>query len=110
MRQAAPGLTEIHHVKICYSTDTYCGHPRQSGIFTYGNGELAVLHSHAPCRYQVRDDVSHSFTRGYASRASILLQRSTDGGRTWPREHDVVVYDESAPLNERRAFLARADA
>lgn len=103
-------IDDVRHVRLCYSRDTYCGHPRQSGIFNFtGNGELAVLHSHAPCRYQVPDDVSHSFTRGYASRARILLQRSTDGGETWPREHDMVVYDESAPLEARRAFLADAD-
>jgi hypothetical protein len=102
-------LEDVSHTKLCYGKDTYCGHPRQSGILHYGGGEIAVLHSHAPCRYQAQDDVSHSFTRGYASRARILLQRSTDGGRTWPRADDVVVYDEAAPLDERRAFLARAD-
>ena len=68
-----------------------------------------MLHSHAPSRYQVRDDVDHSFTTGYASRAKILLQRSLDGGETWPREHDVVVWDESRPLEEKRAILYRAD-
>ena len=109
MNRIAPELTEMHHIKLCYSKDRYCGHPRQSGIFNYGNGEIAVLHSHAPSRYQVGDDISHSFTTGYASRAKILLQRSLDGGETWPREHDVVVWDESRPLDEKRAILYRAD-
>ena len=109
MNRATPELTDMRHIKLCYSKDRYCGHPRQSGIFNYGNGEIAVLHSHAPSRYQVRDDISHSFTTGYPSRAKILLQRSLDGGETWPREHDVVVYDESRPLEEKRAALARAD-
>ena len=77
--------------------------------FNYGNGEIAVLHSHASSRYEVRDDIDHSFTTGYASRAKILLQRSLDGGETWPREHDVVVWDESRPIEEKRAILYRAD-
>ncbi len=109
MKRVTPELTDMRHIKLCYSKQRYCGHPCQSGIFNYGNGEIAVLHSHAPSRYQVPDDVSHSFTTGYASRAKILLQRSLDGGDTWPREHDVVVWDESRPLEEKRAIVHRAD-
>ena len=109
MDRTTPELTEVHHIKLCYSKDTYCGHPRQSGIFNYGNGEIVVLHSHAPSRYQDQDDVSHSFTTGYASRAKILLQRSLDSGKTWPRENDVVVWDESLSIEEKRAILYRSD-
>ncbi len=105
----APQLRDLHHIKICYSKDHYCGHPRQGGLFNYGNGELVVLHSHAPCRYQAPEDISHSFTTGYASRARILLQRSFSHGETWPAEHEVVVWDESLPLEEKRAILYRAD-
>ncbi len=108
-RRPTPVLRGVQHTTLCYSKERYCGHPRQSGIFNYGNGEIAVLHSHAPSRYQVTDDINHSFTTGYASRAKILLQRSFDHGQTWPREHDVVVWDESLPLEEKRAILYRAD-
>ena len=66
MQRASPVLTGVRHTKLCYSKERYCGHPRQSGIFNYGNGELAVLHSHAPSRYEVLTDISHSFTNGYA--------------------------------------------
>lgn len=109
MSRPAPDLAELHHIRLCYSKDHYCGHPRQSGIFNFGAGELAVLHSHAPCAYREPADVSHSFTTGYASRARILLQRSTDHGQTWPRADDVVVHDESQPLAQKRARLWRAD-
>ena len=105
MNRIAPDLADIRHIKLCYSKGHYCGHPRMSGIYNYGNGELAVLHSHAPCNYQEPNDVSHSFTKGYLSRAQILLQRSTDHGETWPRANDVVVYNESRPLEEKRARL-----
>ena len=107
--RTTPELTEIRHTKLCYSKSRYCGHPRQSGIFNYGSGEIAVLHSHAPSRYKVLDDIDHSFTTGYASRAQILLQRSVDGGETWPRANDVVVWDESRPIEEKRSILYRAD-
>ncbi len=109
MNRATPELTDMRHIKLCYSKDRFCAHPHQSGIFNYGNGEIAVLHSHAASRYEVVDDISHSFTTGYASRAKILLQRSLDHGESWPREHDVVVWDESRPQEEKRAILYRAD-
>ena len=60
-QRASPVLTDVRHTKLCYSKERYCGHPRQSGIFNYGNGELVVLHSHAPSRYEVLTDISHSF-------------------------------------------------
>jgi len=107
--RAAPGLTAVSHSRVCYDRGRYCGHPRQSGIFLYGGAEIALLHSHAPSAYSAPEDVSHSFATGYASRARILLQRSTDGGRTWPAEHEVAVWDESLPLEEKRARLYRAD-
>ena len=42
MNRITPELTDVHHIKLCYSKDTYCGHPRQSGIFNYGNGEVVA--------------------------------------------------------------------
>ena len=79
------------------------------GIFNYGDGELLVGHSHAPARYQVPEDVSHSFTAGFASRARIIFQRSFDHGETWSEEEPVVVWDETLSLDEKRALLYRAD-
>ena len=52
MSRPAPDLAEMHHVRLCCGKDHYCGHPRQSGIYNFGAGELAVLHSHAPCAYR----------------------------------------------------------
>ena len=98
-------IEDVRHIKVCGNTDTYCGHPRQGGIFNFGNGEIAVIHDHAPCAYQERSDVSHGLVSGYKARAAILLQRSLDGGETWPEESNLVIFDHSAPLEERRAFL-----
>ena len=109
MKRPAPVLSDVHHTKLCYSKHTYCGHPRQTGIFNYGNGELLVGHSHAPSRYQVPEDIGHSFTNGYASRARIIFQRSFDHGETWSAEEPAVVWDESLHLEEKRAILYRAD-
>jgi len=97
-------ITDVRHVKVHGSRDAYCGHPRQGGIFNFGNGELAVIHNHAPCAYERPEDVRHD-EFGYHARSVALLQRSLDGGETWPEELDVTVWDEAAPLEERRRFL-----
>ncbi len=109
MHRASPELVGLRHTVVCHSKETYCGHPRQSGIFYYGNGEIAALHSHAECKYRHKLDTGHSFNRGYASRATVLLQRSTDFGETWPAENNVSVWDESRPLEVKRAIVSQAD-
>ncbi len=108
MNRITPELTDVHHIKLCYSKDTYCGHPRQCPIYNYGNGEIVVIHHHAPATYQTRESIQHGQT-GYKGRAQILLQRSRDHGETWPRGNDVAIWDDSRPLEEKRAILWRAD-
>jgi len=78
-------LASVEHIKLHGDRASYCGHPRQCGIFHFGQGEIAVMHNHAPCAYQKPTDVQHDFG-GYHSRSVVLLQRSMDGGRTWPGE------------------------
>jgi len=74
----------------------------------FGKGEIVVLHHHAPCAYQTKSDTDHG-PFGYKGRAHILLQRSLDHGETWARENDVVVWDDSLPLEEKRSILWQAD-
>lgn len=97
-------IRDVRHLKLCYCRKTYCGHPRQGGIFYFGNGEVAVIHNHAPCAYQKKADVAHDYG-GYHSRSVALLQRSTDWGETWPQERNLEIWDESAPYTERRQRL-----
>jgi hypothetical protein len=100
----APRIQDVTHIKLHGDKTTYCGHPRQGGIFYFGGGEIAVLHNHAPCAYKQRTDIQHDFG-GYHSRSVLMLQRSLDGGRTWPAGNEVIVANEAAPLGEREAFL-----
>ena len=102
--RATIGIKDVTHIKLHGDKGTYCGHPRQGGIFHFGGGEMAVLHNHAPCAYRVRSDIQHDFG-GYHSRSVLLLQRSLDAGLTWPPEHEIVVANEAAPLEERKQFL-----
>ena len=98
-------LKDVEHVHICGEADTFCAHPRQGGIFNFGNNELAVIHYHAPCQYDTPESVKHDWG-GYHSRAETVLQRSFDGGVTWPKDQEVVIFDEAMSLEERRAFVA----
>ncbi|HUS05478.1 MAG TPA: sialidase family protein [Bryobacteraceae bacterium] len=101
------GIQQVEHIKMHGDRTTYCGHPRQGGIFNFGNNEIAVLHNHAPCAYEKRADIQHDYG-GYHSRSSVLLQRSLDGGRTWPGKEEVEVWNEAAPVEDRRKFLLSA--
>ena len=76
-------------------------------MFNFGKGEIVVMHNHAFSAYEKRSDVRHDYA-GYHRRSSVLLQRSTDGGHTWPAKNEVEVWNEAAPLEERYKFLLSA--
>jgi hypothetical protein len=104
-----PKIVYVEHSVIHYDKRWYCGHPRQ-GIFAYfGGGEIVVGHNHASCEYRTPNDVKHDLG-GYHSRAVMLLQRSADGGKSWPRENEVIVYDEKMTTPQKRAFLYQENA
>jgi hypothetical protein len=100
-------IRDVEHVVIDYSPNHFAGHPLQGGIFNFGGGEIAVIYHRAACAYREPADVQHGYG-GYQSRAQHILARSYDYGRTWDRSDDVVLFDEAAPLAERRAFVTQA--
>ncbi len=109
MKRPVGAIADVRHgKKLCYSQDRMCAHPRQCPIGNFGNGEITVIHHHAPCAYAARTDVGHGMS-GYKGRAKIFLQRSLDHGETWPSKHEVVIWDDSLPLDEKRAILGVAD-
>jgi hypothetical protein len=98
-------LEDVSHVHICGDKEHYCAHPRHCGLWNFEGGELALIHTHARWDYK-KAYPEHGWTKhGYKWGSEILLQRSTDSGETWPKENDVVIFDETAPAEERRAFL-----
>lgn len=100
-----PVITGLTHSILHYDKAHYCGHPRMVGFAYFGNGELLVGHFHAPSKYQVYDDVRHV---AYQGRAVCLMQRSTDGGKSWPKENDIIVYDRTKSPAEEAAFLGQS--
>jgi len=103
-----PVITGVEHVVLHKGTNTYCGHPRQCVFQYFGGGEMIVGHNHAPCNYATNQDVAHDFG-GYHSRSQVLVQRSLDGGKTWPENLNVVVWDETMPDEWKKAFLHPED-
>ena len=102
----APEIRDIEHVVVDHARDRYAGHPRQGGIFNFCDGEITIIYYRAPCRYETRTDIQHDYG-GYHSRAQAIMARSLDNGRTWDRAHDVAIYDEAKPIEERRSFLGQ---
>jgi len=103
-------LHNIRHIIVDYDRKTYCGHPRQCGIWNFGRGEIAVAYRRARCKYETEKDVSHSPAEGYMSRSDIVLRRSCDNGETWRPQDDVIIWSNSMPLEKKLAFLSQDPA
>lgn len=104
-----PEITDVEHIEIHYDKRGYCGHPLQVVLKYYGNGEIVVGHNHAPCNYKVPSDVRHG-PSGCHGRSTTMLQRSTDYGKTWPKDEEVVIYRECDPPEKKRVFLFQPGA
>ena len=108
----APEIHDVEHVTVRYEPSWYCAHPRWGVYRNFGGGEMIVGFKMAPSDYMQIGDVLHGNVsgEGYEARATIIMQRTTDGGQTWPRENDVVLYREFISDDEKRAFLYQMDA
>ncbi|MBN1556175.1 MAG: exo-alpha-sialidase [Phycisphaerae bacterium] len=58
----------------------------------------------SPCRYDSPESVEHGCA-GVHGRGRAVLERSFDGGETWDPNERTTLFDESAPLEERRRWL-----
>ncbi|UCE10706.1 MAG: exo-alpha-sialidase, partial [Candidatus Thorarchaeota archaeon] len=97
-------ISDVEHIRICGGDDLYCGHPRHGGLYSFEGNELALVHYHAPCAYQRPSDVHHEQV-GYMRRAKYLMQRSLDGGKTWPEKYNTTLFDRSMSLEKQREWL-----
>jgi hypothetical protein len=98
----APKITGLEHIVLHYNKETYCGHPRMVNFKYFPPNEIIVGHFHAPSKYITNDDVRHI---SYQSRSVCLLQRSTDMGKTWPRQNEIVLFDHTIS-KQQKEFLA----
>ena len=73
-------ISDVQHIKLHGDPNTYCGHPRQCGLFNFGQGEIVVMHNHAPSLYQVRRDIQHDLCR--LSQSSGCVVAALAGRRT----------------------------
>ena len=104
-----PQIKDIHHIDIDYDRKFYSGHPQQAVFAYYGQGEIVIGYNRAPCNYKTKRDVRHG-PGGYHGRSQVVLRRSLDFGRTWPKSTEVVIYRESDPPEKKRAFLFQPTA
>ena len=101
-------LTELEHIVIARYPSVYCGHPRQGGMFNFGNGELAVVFNRAPWEYRHTNEFPHDFQ--YMERSEQVLTRSTDHGLTWPDEQQVILWKRGDTIDALRERLWPADS
>ena len=100
----APKIIGLRHIVLHYNKETYCGHPRMVNFKYFPPNEIIVGHFHAPSKYTEYSDVRHI---SYQSRAVCLLQRSTDMGETWPKENEVVLFDNKMSKQDKEALANR---
>lgn len=98
---SAPNISGLGHIILHYNKETYCGHPRMVNFKYFPPNEIIVGHFHAPSKYAEYNDVRHI---SYQSRSVCILQRSTDMGKTWPKQNEVVLFDHTMSKNEKEAL------
>lgn len=101
-------LEDLNHVRIAYSKDAYCGHPRAGALYNFGGGELVVVYNRAPCAYQEPGETGHDFR--YFERSVQVLTRSLDNGGTWSNDGEPIVWERGAAIDKLRARLWPEDA
>lgn len=99
-----PVISNLEEVTLHYNKETYCGHPRMINFKYFPPNEIIVGHFHAPSKYAEYADVRHI---SYQSRSVCMLQRSTDMGKTWPAQNDVVLFDNTMPKEKKEALANR---
>lgn len=100
----APRIKDVEHRVIAGGKGLYCAHPRKTVFGYFGKSEIVAGHRHAPAV------TTRHGLEGYVKHSVILLQRSTDGGRTWPVENNVTVYDHTKPDAEKKEFFFQPGA
>jgi hypothetical protein len=55
-------ISDIQHIRLHGNRVTYCGHPRQGGLFYFGGGELVSCIITRPCTTRVARMCSTIFT------------------------------------------------
>lgn len=105
--QANPRAVDVESIRICYDPHCYCSHPREVLFQYFGDGEMILGHYHAPCAYEDPAELDHYAVQ---DRCVVLMQRSHDGGRTWPQEDQTVLFDQRLSPERKQAFLFPARA
>ena len=97
-------IKNMEHIRICGGKNVVCHHPLCGGLWYFGDDEILLGHTHAPCGYKDPMEVEHG-PKGMLSRAVVRLQRSRDLGRTWPEEESQVFYDCTLPKEKKYSLL-----
>ncbi len=96
-------LSDVSHVRVYYDQDMYAAHPNRGGIWNFGNGEIAVAHLLKPVDYSTGQGVHHGYST--ISGSGVMLNRSFDGGQTWPQEHKKWIWHNDRCTEEIRCWL-----
>ncbi len=98
-------LKSVEHIRVCYAQDTVCHWPRFGGIWYWPeDDEILLGHIHSHSEYKDPQDKAHG-EHGIWRRAPNRMQRSLDGGRTWPEDLAFDLYDHRRHLEDQWKWL-----
>ncbi len=78
---AAP---DAEHVIVYYDAAVFAAWPFSHGLWTFPGGDVLIGFSRGASAYDAPREVVHKVVN--TERGEFVTLRSTDGGRTWPRE------------------------
>ena len=96
-------LTDVGHVSIYHDDQMYAAHPNRGGIWNFGNGEIAVAHMLKPVDYSTGEGVHHGYSTNTG--AGVMLNRSYDGGQTWPKDEKSWIWNNDRPVEDIHNWL-----
>ena len=102
-------VRDIRHVRIFHDPNRYAGHVNRGGIWNFGDGELVVAHRVKTVDYRNADWLAagaHDFSHLPAGATSgIMLNRSLDGGETWPESEKAWIWNNERSTDELLEWL-----
>lgn len=102
-------VRDTRHVRIFHDPERYAGHVNRGGIWNFGDGELAVAHRVKTVDYGNADWLAagaHDFSHmPVGATSGILLNRSLDGGETWPESEKAWIWNNERSTDEVLEWL-----
>ncbi len=119
VRQAE--VSDVRHIKIHHDEHLYLFAPNRGGIWSFGDGEIAIAYIAVPMNYT--DDLPAGYNRHgggdrsfrgahekWGTESGVMLSRSLDWGETWPENERQWIWNNNRTIDETLDWLRPRDS